>query len=300
MTRIRISAYRFLLTALVLVILSAGLNAQGRGGVKGVLKDAQTGDPLEYANIGLLGTPSGAVTDETGSYQILNIKPGTYTLVFSYLSYKTIEQEVTIREGETVELNGAMQVESIMGEEAVVTAMARGQTAAINQQINSNTIVNVVSKEKIQELPDQNAAETVGRLPGVSLVRDGGEGTKVTLRGMAPRFNSITIDGEKIPSTSDQDRSVDLSMFSTDALSGIEYYKALLPDMDADAIGGTINFTSRTASGGFHGTVRAQTGYNHLSKSFGQYKGSVSFEDRFFNDRLGLIHLCREQPERSR
>jgi len=176
-----------------------------------------------------------------------------------------------------------------MGEEVVVTAMMRGQTAAISQQINSNTIVNVVSKEKIMELPDQNAAETVGRLPGVSLVRDGGEGTKVTLRGMAPRFNTITIDGEKIPSTSDQDRSVDLSMFSTDALAGIEFYKALLPDMDGDAIGGSINFTSRKASGGFHGTVRAQTGYNQLAKSFGQYKGSISLENRFFDDKLGVI-----------
>jgi len=78
-------------------------------------------------------------------------------------------------------------------------------------------------------------------------------------------------------------------MFSTDALSGIEFYKALLPDMDGDAIGGQINFTSRTASGGFKGNARVQTGYNHLSKAFGQYRGSVAFENRFFNDRLGVI-----------
>ncbi len=265
------------------------VSAQERGGVKGSLKDEQSGEPLMYANVSLLGTTSGTVTDEEGNYQLLNIKPGTYTLVFSYISYKDIKQEVVIAAGEVKEMNGSMLVESIMGEEVVVTAMMRGQTAAISQQVNSNTIVNVVSKEKIMELPDQNAAETVGRLPGVSLVRDGGEGTKVTLRGMAPRFNSITIDGAKVPSTSDQDRSVDLSMFSTDALAGIEFYKALLPDMDGDAIGGQINFTSRTASGGFHGNARLQTGYNQLSKSFGQYKGSASFENRFFNNRLGII-----------
>ena len=268
---------------------SAQVNAQGRGGVKGTLKDALSGEPLMYANVALLGTTSGTVTDDEGNYQLLNIIPGTYTLMFSYISYKDIEQEIVIVDGEVKEVNASLQVESIMGEEAVVTAMMRGQTAAISQQVNSNTIVNVVSKEKIMELPDQNAAETVGRLSGVSLVRDGGEGTKVTLRGMAPRFNSITIDGQKIPSTSEQDRSVDLSMFSTDALSGIEFYKALLPDMDGDAIGGQINFTSRTASGGFHGNVRMQTGYNHLSKSFGQYKGSASFENRFFDDKLGVI-----------
>ncbi len=271
------------------LFLNQNIYAQNRGMIRGVLTDAATGEPLAFANVALVGTSTGTVTNDEGYYELLNIRPGTYTLVFSYLSYKTIEQQVTVEAGQMLEMNDALEVESIMGEEVVITAMARGQRAAINQQVNSNTIVNVVSKEKIMELPDQNAAESVARLPGVSLVRDGGEGTKVTLRGMAPRFNTITIDGEKIPSTSDQDRSVDLSMFSTDALSGIEFYKALLPDMDGDAIGGRINFTSRTASGGFHGVVRAQTGYNHLSRNFGQYKGSVSLENRFFNEKLGVI-----------
>ncbi len=282
--------YPLFITVLILAFTFVpSLNGQGRGGVSGSLKDAQSGEPLMYANVALLGTTSGTVTDEEGNFQLLNIKPGTYTLVFSYIGYKDMIQEILIVAGEVKEADGLMQMESIMGEEVVVTAMARGQTAAINQQVNSNTIVNVVSREKIQELPDQNAAESVARLPGVSLVRDGGEGTKVTLRGMAPRFNTITVDGEKVPSTSDQDRSVDLSMFSTDALSGIEFYKALLPDMDGDAIGGSVNFTSKTASGGFHGTVRGQTGYNHLEKAFGQYKGSATFENRFFKDRLGLL-----------
>lgn len=279
------------LVLLIFLVLSVPveLSAQSRGSLKGHLKDSQSGEALMFANIALKGTTIGTVTDGEGNYQLGNIKPGTYTLVFSYISYALMEQQVTIGEGETKVVDGALTIESIMGEEVVITAMMRGQTAAISQQVNSNTIVNVVSKEKIMELPDQNAAETVARLPGVSLVRDGGEGTKVTLRGMAPRFNSITIDGEKIPSTSDQDRSVDLSMFSTDALAGIEFYKALLPDMDGDAIGGQINFTSRTASGGFHGNARAQTGYNVLSKNFGQFKGSVSFENRFFDDKLGII-----------
>jgi TonB-dependent receptor len=265
------------------------LTAQSRGEVKGKLTDAGNGEPLQFANVALKGTSLGTVTNENGNYVLGGLKPGGYTLVFSYLGYENQEQQIQVEAGETLEVNGSLGMAAIMGEEVVVTAMARGQTAAINQQVNSNTIVNVVSKEKIMELPDQNAAETVARLPGVSLVRDGGEGTKVTLRGLAPRFNTITIDGEKIPSTSDQDRSVDLSMFSTDALSGIEFYKALLPDMDGDAIGGQINFTSRTASGGFHGNARVQTGYNHLSKAFGQYRGSVNFENRFFNDRLGVI-----------
>ena len=177
-------------------------------------------------------------------------------------------------------------MEAIMGEEVVVTAMMRGQTAAINQQVNSNTIVNVVSKEKIMELPDQNAAETVARLPGVSLVRDGGEGTKVTLRGMAPRFNSITIDGEKVPSTSDQDRSVDLSMFSTDALVRDRVLQGPASRYGRGCHRGTDQFhfqdRLRRLSWECKGADRLQPSL----KSFGQYKGSVIFENRFFNDQV--------------
>ena len=155
----------------MLILMFVGVqltNAQTRGGVKGTLKDAQSGEVLMFASVSLKGTTSGTITEEDGGYELLNIKPGTYTLVFSYLSYKDIEQQLVVVAGEVQTIDGALEMESIMGEEVVITAMMRGQTAAMNQQVKSNTIVNVVSKEKIMELPDQNAAETVGRLPGVS------------------------------------------------------------------------------------------------------------------------------------
>ena len=61
-------------------------------------------------------------------------------------------------------------------------------------------IVNIVSRARIQELPDANAAESVSRLPGVSLIRTGGEGSKVVIRGLSPQYNQITIDGVELPS----------------------------------------------------------------------------------------------------
>src|SRR3972149_1951540 len=83
-----------------------------------------------------------------------------------------------------VQLNIGLKQIILEGEAVVITAQMRGQLAAINQQITAKTIVNVVSEEKIKELPDANAAEAIGRLPGVSLLRSGGEGNRVILRGM--------------------------------------------------------------------------------------------------------------------
>ena len=87
---------------------SSGRFAQSRGGVKGLIKDSQSSEPLSYANVALKGTTSGTMTDDDGRYQLLNIRPGTYTLVFSYLSYRTIEQELVISSGEIKTSNGAM------------------------------------------------------------------------------------------------------------------------------------------------------------------------------------------------
>ncbi len=183
----------------------------------------------------------------------------------------------------------------MQSKEVVITAQLQGQQSAINQQINSNSIVNIVSKDKIQELPDQNAAETLARLPGISLERSGGEGQKVVIRGLAPKYSNITINGEKIPSTDAVDRSVDLSSISPDMLAGIEVYKSITPDQDGDAVGGTVNFTVKRASNDFHGDVKWQNGYNSLEKYYGNYRGAFSLSDRFFSNLLGVVATANIQ-----
>ena len=129
-----------------------------------------------------------------------------------------------------------------LGGEAVITAQREGQIAAINQQLTADAIKNVVSAERIKEVPDANAAESVGRLPGIALGRSGGEGNKVIVRGLSPKYSTISINGVSLPAAgSSDDRSTDISMISNENLSGIEVFKALTADMDADAIGGVVN-----------------------------------------------------------
>jgi len=131
--------------------------------------------------------------------------------------------------------------QAILGDEVIVTAQARGQNAAITQQLNSNTISNIVASDRIKELPDASAAESIGRLPGVSIDRYNGEATGIAIRGLAPKYNTVTVNGVTLPATDRENRSVDLSLISSNLLDGIEVKKANTPDMDADALGGTID-----------------------------------------------------------
>ncbi|MFK7845405.1 MAG: TonB-dependent receptor [Rhodothermales bacterium] len=278
-----------LVVVLGLFLLPDNLFAQTAGTLEGRITDKQTGEPLPGANVQIAGTTIGTAADIDGFYRLLNMATGAVEIRVSYLGYLQNLATVNINAGETVVHNVQLAFGVIEGEEILVTAQAAGQVAAINQQLGSNTITNVVSAERIQELPDQNAAESVGRLPGISIERDAGEGQKVIIRGLSPKFNAITVNGERMPSTDGNDRSVDLSMISPDVLAGIEVSKALTPNMDADAIGGTVNLITRRAQSGLQGNVRLQTGYNDHQGEYGQFKGGFSASNRIFRDKLGIV-----------
>ncbi|MCB0745593.1 MAG: carboxypeptidase-like regulatory domain-containing protein, partial [Ignavibacteriae bacterium] len=290
---------KFRIVSLFLLLFSLfmwnSIYSQEKGNISGKVTDASNNDPLYGTNVFVQNTAIGAATDIDGNYKISNVTPGKYNIVYSYLGFKTKIIEVTVIAGRTVESDVKLELDAITGDEVIVTGLLQGQAAAINQQVNSNTIVNVVSKDKIDELPDANVAESIGRLPGISLQRDAGEGSKVVVRGLSPRFNSITVNGERIPATDPNDRSVDLSMISQDILSGIEVFKALTPDKDADAIGGTINLITKNAPENFQLNVLAQGGYNNHESDFGQYKTSLSASNRFFDNKLGVLATASAQ-----
>lgn len=160
-----------------------------------------------------------------------------------------------------------MDLNTIQGKAIEVTAQAKGQMDAINKQLKAKSIKHIVSSDKIQELPDANAAEAVSRVPGVSIKREGGEGNKVVIRGLSPKYNKITVNGANLASTSSSNRSTDISMISQYMLDEIEVVKAGTPDLEADVLGGTVNFKLKKAPPGFHGNLITQGIYNDLERA---------------------------------
>ena len=186
--------------AMLVGLMSSSLYAQQSVGISGIVKDSQTGEGLPGANIHLVGTGMGATTDIDGKYMVRSVPAGAYTLRATYVGYAEKQASISVREGQTVKQDFRLVAVGVEGEEVLVTAQAAGQKGAINQQLSALNIVNVVSRDRIQELPDANAAESVSRLPGVSLIRTGGEGSQVVVRGLSPQYNKVTIDGVEMPS----------------------------------------------------------------------------------------------------
>ena len=88
------------------------------------------------------------------------------------------------------------------------------------------------------------------RISGITMQNDQGEARNIIVRGLAPQLNSVTINGERIPSAEGDNRNIQMDLIPADMIQTIEVSKSLTPDMDADAIGGSVNLVTRAVPGG--------------------------------------------------
>lgn len=290
---------KFNYLSIILIIMGVFMSVPAKAAnttISGIVTDAITGEPLIGANIILMKTSMGASSDMNGKFLISRVLPGNYTIRVSYIGYGEIKRQISLKDGDNLTQEFQLEPVGVEGQEIVVTGQAYGQKQAINQQLASNQISSVVSSGRIQELPDNTVAEAVGRLPGVTVLRSGGEGNEVVIRGMQPKYNQILVDGIQMSSFNPFDRSADLSMISSNMLDGIEVIKSVTADMDADVVGGTINFKLREAKSNDFGrpvihllTQGTYKGLANAHNKFNNYKYVGSIENRFFEDKFGVF-----------
>lgn len=201
-----------------------------------------SGAQVELVELGLKQT-----TRRDGSFYFNQVEDGEYTLRITYLGVEPTEVKVRIENGKTVSQN--VQLTAAQGEleEVVVQGQRSSVANALNRQKNANRVVSIVSSDSIGQFPDQNAAEALQRLPGLSIQRDQGEGRFVSIRGIDPNLNNVTINGANIPAPEGGVRSVALDVIPSELIEGLEVTKSVTPDMDADAVGGSIAVKSLSA-----------------------------------------------------
>lgn len=274
---------------LAIVLLGAGkISAQQNGTITGTIIDGSTGETLFGASVIIQGTSRGASTSGDGEFVIPNVPAGDLTLEATYIGYEREILDLTLEPGEELEVTIELGWSGVTGEEVIISAQAQGQVGAINEQIRSRRIKNIVSSERIRELPDDNAATALSRLPGVSLQ----EGDKVVIRGMEAKLNTVMVNGVQLPSTDMEDRSTNLGFISSNMLDGIEVTKSITPDMDANSIGGAVNLRLREAPSGLHFDLLTQGSYNTMNHSIpagDNYQVWTSVSNRFLDDRLGVF-----------
>ena len=278
----------------LLILLSAGLqvlanvnvNELKHGTIKGRILDTSN-QTLPGATIYIDSLHTGVVSDINGFYTLTNIAPGTYKVKVSYVGYSPVEMTITVPEGKTVESN-VMLNDGVKLREVVVGGAFNGQRRALSSQKNAMGIVNVVSADQVGKFPDSNIGDALKRISGINVQYDQGEARFGQVRGTSADLSSVTINGNRIPSAEGDTRNVQLDLIPADMVQTIEVNKVVTADMDADAIGGSINLVTKNTPNKRMFNATAGSGYNAVSKK-AQLNLGLTYGDRFFNDKLGLM-----------
>ncbi len=268
------------ISLLLTFLLSFSAYTQTVNRVSGRILDADTREPLPAASVRIQNTSIGTTADQNGNFVLDRISGGQVVLNFDYVSYES--QVLTLDFANTVykELVILMKPSSTEIDAVKVTGNAEGQVKAVLDQKVSANIKNIISSEQISQFPDLNAAEAMQRIPGITLKRDQGEGRFVQLRGTPPEYTTFNVNGEQIPSPEGGVRYVGMDVISVDQIETIEVTKVLTPDMDADAIGGSVNIVTRTARSEVP-EIKASlaAGYNNL-RGTGNYQLQMAYAQR--------------------
>ncbi len=245
--------------------------------LKGQVTDATTKETLIGAYVRFDGSSNGTTTDVNGQYALTNLKPGFYKVKVTYIGYTPFEKEFTLSAGQVYILNislatgsNTLKVVSIHGKLDNET-----ESASRSNEKNSNNIKNVISAQAIARSPDINAANVLQRVSGVTIQRNaGGDDAYPIIRGIEPRYNNTLINGVKIASPESQSRFVSLSIVPSELLQRIEVSKTLTPEMEGDAIGGTVNLVFKDAPEKRDIVATGSIGYSQLfiDRKFTKYQ----------------------------
>ena len=251
--------------------------------VSGAVTDAGNTVSFRGAVVSIEGREGSAITDERGRFRLSNVPAGTHTLVISYVGTASTSIEITVPP-EGLELGDVAIGEADLSglvEEVIVYGQAAAFASALNQERAAINTVSVLDTDAMGQFPDQNVAEAVRRLSGVTVETDQGEGRYVVIRGMDPDLNSTSINGVRATAAEPR-RALQLDVIPSDVLDGIEVNKSLTPDMDGDAIGGSINVRTLSAFSrkGPYAKARVEQSHNEIRDAWSP-KASIAGSNIF-------------------
>ncbi|GGH09269.1 TonB-dependent receptor [Sphingobacterium alkalisoli] len=229
------------------------------------------------------------VSGQNGTFEFLDLPEGTYTISVVYLGYQPTRSKISVKRGQKNYADLMLtSASSTLSEVTVMGDMLKGQARALNQQKNNQNISNVISSDQVGRFPDANIGDALKRVPGITMQNDQGEARNIIIRGLAPNLNSVTLNGDRIPSAEGDNRNVQMDLIPADMISTIEVNKTLTPDMDADAIGGSVNLITRASPNGQRISATLAGGYGPIREK-GNYTGGLVYGNRFANNKIGVV-----------
>lgn len=297
--RIR-SAFLFMISLFCLIVLPHIVQA---GDITGTVVDANTDSFIPGASVRLTELGRTTTTDRSGEFRFANVAGGSYTLSVRFIGYDTVSESVQVPASESIYIRIPIGGEIVELEDFTVEGYREGRSKALQQKKTSPTLRDIISADSIGNLPDQNVAEALVRVPGVSIELAQGEGRFVSIRGIAPELNNVTVNGANIanPSVGGRaGRSVPLDVVGSSSVSQLEVIKAVTPDMDAQGLGGTVNIITPSGfdseKGFFNGSF--EVGTNTLADD-PSYRFNATYGNTFGPEKKLAIAVSASWEDRN-
>ncbi|WP_129020998.1 TonB-dependent receptor [Edaphocola flava] len=254
--------------------------------IKGVVKDKQ--ETLPGIIISLAGKQYHTVTELDGSFALVGVPLGQYTLKVSSMGYNEYSKDIVLTAD--TDLGSIELSEKELNEVTVVADMKGTETKALNMMKSSMVFSNIVSAEGVAKLPDRNVAEAVQRLPGVVMESDQGEGRFISFRGTPSDWSAALVNGDRMPVADEESktRAMNFDIFPSSLVDYIVVSKTLSPDMEADAIGGSANFITKNAPAKKAVQASIGAGFNAQAQK-PVYNAALSFGNRSKNGKFGYF-----------
>ena len=238
---------------LMAVLLFFSMNSLAQTTLKGTVKNGAAKEKLAGAFVSCTnnkGFATNSITDIDGEFKFRGLPPGEYDLKVEFVGYTAFTIHVSLIENKKTQLEIPLQpnTRQLVDIQVFGKLSEEEDAGARAKERRSNNILNVISAKAMERSPDINAANVLQRMSGLTIQRNGGgDEAYPIVRGLDPRYNNTLINGIKITSPDDKSRSVPLNIVPSDLLGSIEVHKSLLPDMEGDAIGGTVNLVMKDA-----------------------------------------------------
>ena len=241
------------------------------GTIKGKILDSKTGEPMTGATVRLAHTHFTTTVQLDGAFTFRHIPAGKYQVEASSIGYQSSQpiEVVLSSDNDYKVVSIDLAPSSTTLEEVQVSAGAGGSDRGARRlEQRSDMVQNILSARTIEISPDITVANALQRVSGVVIQRDNtGDGRYAIIRGMDQRYNNTLVNGIKIPSPDDKYRFVPMNIFPAEMLERLEVIKALTPNMEGDAIGGTMNLVMKSAPEKFLLSANASAGYSTLFSS---------------------------------
>ena len=263
---------RILLLSIFILIFST-FYAQSK--IIGKVIDEEFNETMPFANVLVKGTNIGVTTDFDGNYSI-NVQPGTYTLVFSFVGYRTKElTDIKVGQNDIKEITVNLSSSSVGLEEVIISVSVQKNTeqALLMMQKKSANLMDGLSSEAFKKVGSSNLANAIKRAPGVSIMG----GKYVYVRGLGDRYTKSVLNGIDIPGLDPDRNTIQMDLFPTNILDNVQIIKSFTADLPADFTGGLVNIVTKEFPSKKSPALSISLGYNpdmHFKSDYRSYKGS--------------------------